>query len=307
MAMTLSDYRTRLTDLSGVDLNLNEDRLNRIVNDAYLELAAAADWWWLETYEVLRFSAPVTTKSFVCNVGTADMTPLATADQVTTAYVFGWAATGEHTYRISAVATATPYALTLDAKWIEASGTYAIALWNDALPIATACDIPVALLPRNDPNTTPPRFTTQREIETHGPDVSDYATEIANMYTTYREPIYRSSQLALRVFPPPDEVCEYVFRYKQTATAMGDDTATTLIPPKFENCLIAAAQLKYLKLNREDPDLISNFELEFQKALMIMRQTQNRSSSIIRRMGRRGTTHEERMLFKLTNVEEGGI
>jgi len=303
--VNLSDFRTRLTDLSGIDLNLNEDRLNRICNDAYLELCAAADWWWLETHELLRFNAPATTKSFVAALGTAEITPAATADQVPADYAFGWAVTGEHAYRLSAVATASPFALTLDSNWIEASGTYAIALWNDTVPLSATCDRPVALIPRGDPNTIPLRLVPMKEIEIFGPDVADYAADIATIYSVYREPVFRSAQMALRIYPPPSEITEYVFRYKQTGTAMADDTATTLLPPKYENCLVAAAQLKYLKLNREDMDLISQFELEYQKAFMRLRGAQSRTNSVVRSMGKRGVLTEASIAFKLTGTESG--
>ncbi len=279
--MNLGDYRTRLQDFYGTQLSTDTDFLNRVINDSYMELASLADWWWLETSEILRFEGVVTAIALTATKGTADLVPATAMDTV---YQHGWLATGDHTYRID---TSTGTALTIDADWIEDSGTYTAYVWNDMVTLSSDCDRPIALLCRNDPNHIPVRLVDSLEIEAIGPDLSNHEREFAYMYSVLRDPPHFSSNMVLRIYPPPDEVVEYVFRYKQVPDTMANDTARTLIPDKHERCLVQFAMLKLARIVREDPDIINSLEIEYQRAYLRMVRDQSRNGRIQRRAGRR--------------------
>lgn len=280
--MNLADYRTRLQDFYGTQLSTDDAFLNRVINDSYMELAAVADWWWLETSEILRFNAVVTAITVTATKGTAD---LVAATSVDTSYQYGWLSTGDYTYRLE---SATGTALTLDANWIADSGTATAYIWNDMIELASDCDRPLALLCRNDPNHVPVRLVDRMQIEMIGPDLSSHENEFASMYSVFRDPPYHSAAMVLRIYPPPEETVEYWFQYKQVPSTMANDTARTLIPDKHEGCLVQFAMLKLARIVREDSDIINSLEIDYQRAYMRMVKDQNRQGRVQKRAGRRG-------------------
>lgn len=295
--MNLADYRTRLQDFYGTQLSTDEDFLNRVINDSYMELASLADWWWLETSEVLRFDAAMTAITLTATKGTADLVPATAMD---TAYQHGWLATGDHTYRIT---TATGTALSIDANWIEDSGTYTAYIWNDMTTLSSDCDRPIALLCRNDPNHAPVKLVDALEIESIGPDLSGHQTEFAYMYSIFLDPAHHSTDMVLRIYPPPEETVEYVFRYKRVPQEMANNTATTLVPLKHEKCLVQFAMLKLARIVREDPDVIQSLEVEYQRAYMRMIRDQGRHGRVQKRAGRRALFMTPRRGEILMNIE----
>jgi len=305
--MNLSDYRTRLQDFYGSNLADDDAFLNRIINDSYRELAAIADWWWLESSELLRFEAPMTALTVVAAVGTADIVPSGTA-YVGTAYTLGWAATGDRTFRVSAIDAASPYTITLDGDWPDASATTTVQLWNDMLTLSSDCDWPVAISPRNDPNNLLLRQVDQAQIESYGANLSGKEQEIAREFAFFREPTYTSSSVRIRIFPPPDEIAEYQCRYRAFAAEMANDTASTLLPTKHEMTLVNLATMKLAKIRREDPDIIAYYADEYNRSLAAMLEDQNRLGSTDARVKLRGLSQAAMaMPFRLTNVTQGGV
>jgi hypothetical protein len=304
--VNLADIRLRLQDFYGSTISDDDAFYNRVINDAYLELAGLADWWWLETSELLRFTAANTAVSVAANTGTAEL--VLDPGAVATAYKFGWLSTGGQTYRVDDVtASGTGVTLTADANFIEGSATYTCNIWNDTLTLNSQLDRPVGMWPRNDPNRKGLQHVQPEQIYAFGPDVSSYATEHADRFCILKEPAYASTDTRLRIFPPPSEVAEYRFDYLQVPTAMANDTASHLIPQKHEVGLVAFAMLKLAKIDRDNPDLVMNFDVDYQRALARMIRDHERRGGIMTRVKRRGIESVGRMDFRLTNVTAGGI
>jgi hypothetical protein len=306
VALALSDIRTRLQDLYGNTLSSEDTFYNRIINDAYQKLCALADWWWLEDYTVLRFSAPVTTENFDCTIATADIVSSAAADTVTTAMVTGWAVTGNHTYRITTIDSAShPQTITLDANFIEASTVYAMKFWNDTITLPTAFDHAVQVVPRKDPNTKPLRHVDLAEIEGYGPDLSAQETDIAQVYSIYKEATIDADQFRMRIFPPPDVTAEYVLRFVQTPVNMANDADEPALPLKHQSVIADMARLELLKVTGANQDEIQTWEGEALKGLQRMFADQVKKGNMQRAFGRRGSADTKTIPWKLTNYTVG--
>jgi hypothetical protein len=268
-------------------------------------MCALADWWWLESYEILRFDAPVTANDFDCVLGTADIVPSASADLITTAYKFGWAYTGEHLYRVLDIEASSPWTITLDANFIETSSAYSVTFWNDTLTLSTAFDHSVSVAPRKDPNYKPLRHVDLAEIEKYGPDLSTYEEDVAREYAIYREDTIVSNRFRMRIFPPPDTTAEYFLRYIMTPADMANDTASALVPVKHESVLADMARLELMKVTGADPGEIAVWEGETTKGIGRMGMEQNKKGNMQRSFGRRGGRETTILPYKLTNYTVG--
>lgn len=301
--MQLTAIRTRLQDVYGNTLTSEATFYNRIINDAYHKICALADWWWLETYEVLTFDAPlVSARDFDCVLATADIVASAASDTITSVYNFGWAFTGENTYRITTVDGTT---VTLDSDFIEASSCYQMAFWNDTKTLCTAFDHAVSLTPRGEPNYKPLAHVPLEQIEAYGADLVGHETSVARWYSIFKESVYDADQFRIRIYPPPEETTEYVMRYIQTPVDLSADTDEPLIPNKHVATLVDFARLELSKVAGVNPDEIAIWESEAQKGISRMLLDQSKKGNVIRQFGRRGTRQTTVMPFRLVNVTAG--
>ena len=301
--MQLSAIRTRLQDVYGNTLSSEDTFYNRIINDAYRKVCALADWWWLETYEVLTFDAPmVSARDFDCTEATADIVASAASDSVTSAYNYGWAFSGENTYRITTVSALT---VTLDSDWLETSSAYQMAFWNDTKTLATAFDHAISLVPRGEPNYKPLAHVPLEQIEAYGIDLVGHEYEIANVFAVYKETAFEADQFRIRIYPPPSEVTEYVMRYIQRPVDMSSDTDVPLIPEKHVQTLIDFARLELAKVAGVNADEIAVWDTEAQKGLSRMIADQMKKGNVLRRFGARGVKRTNIMPVRLVNVTAG--
>ena len=301
--MQLSDIRTRLQDVYGNTLSSEDTFYTRIVNDAYHKICALADWWWLETYEVLTFDAPlVSARDFDCTESTADIVASAASDSIASTYNFGWAFTGENTYRITTVSAAT---VTLDSDFIETSSCYQMAFWNDTYTLSTAFDHAVSMTPRGAPNYKPLTHVPLEKIETYGADLVGHEAEVAGRFSVFKESVYDADQFRVRIYPPPEEITEYVLRFIQTPADLVNDTDEPLIPNKHVATLVDFARLELAKVAGVTPDEVQLWETEAQKGISRMLVDQSKKGNVLKQFGRKGTRQTTIMPFRLVNVTAG--
>jgi len=245
--MNLSDIRTRLSDVYGSDLSSDQPFLNRVINDAYMKLCSMCDWWWLENEWIARFEAYVKSITVSATEGSASLTASSSLDS---AYEGGFLWSGEHLYRMDSVSGTS---ITIDADWIEDSGSYSVTVWNDTLTLPSNCDRVVEVLCRNAPNRKPLRMVDLSDIELYGPNVSKHKRKIADRFAIYK----RSTTLKIRIFPPPYELAEYVVRYRVIPSELSNDSDVPLLPEKYHRMLCELAIADLLTIEREDADLIA--------------------------------------------------
>ena len=296
--MNLGEIRTRLTDVYGSTLSSEEDFLNRIINDAYMKLCVLSDWWWLEDEWAARFSAYVTDISVTATKGSGSVTSSTTLDS---AYDEGWLWTGEHLYRINSISGTT---ISLDAEWIEDSGSYTVTVWNDMLDLPSDCDRVVEILCRNAPNRKPLRQVDIADIEAFGPNVSRYRKEIADRFAIFKE-LGRTTSQRIRIFPPPSEVAEYGIRYRILPSELTSDSSEPIMPSKYHRMLCELAIADLLTIEREDPDLIAVWQNKASLGMsrMMAEQHQRGGKANLVVGGRLTTTNET--FFRLINTDGG--
>ena len=236
--MNLSDIRTRLQDVYGSSLSSEEAFLDRIINDAYMKLCAMSDWWWLEDEWIARFEAHVKDITVTATQNSSSLTSSSTLEA---AYDEGFLWSGEHLYRINSISQTT---ITIDAQWIESSGSYEVTVWNDMITLPTDCDRVVEVLCRNAPKYRPLRMVDLGDIELYGPNVSKHKRKIADRFAVFKE-VGRDTGLRMRIFPPPYELAEYVLRYRVNPSELSTDTDVPLLPEKYHRtlCVLAIADL----------------------------------------------------------------
>lgn len=301
--MQLSAIRTRLQDVYGNTLSSEDTFYNRIINDAYRKVCALADWWWMEAYEVLTFNAPVVSAlDYSCTQATAQIVASAATDTVTTAYNYGWAFTGENTYRVSTVSALT---VTLDSNWLETSSAYQMAFWNDTKTLSTAFDHVISVAPRGQPNYKPLAHVPHEQIEAYGPNLVGHEDKIARLFSITRESVFVPKRFRIRIYPPPSEVTEYVMRYIRRPIDLVADTDEPRIPEKHVQTLVDFARLELAKVAGVQPAEIEIWETEAQKGIGRMIMDQTKKGNVLRQFGRRGMRRTAVMPVRLVNVTAG--
>jgi hypothetical protein len=301
--MQLSEIRSRLQDVYGNTLTSEDTFYARIINDAYAKLCALADWWWLETTQVLRFAAPMTTADYIFSVTSNTVAASAADDWLGADYVNGWLYTGTHTYRVLGTAAASVY--TIDANYIGTAATIAATFWNDTITLPTAFDHVISVAPRNDPNYKPLDQVRYEDIERHGPDLSGLETETAQKYAVYRDIALDSDQARLRIYPPPDETAEYLMRYVTLPTALSADGDVPLLPVKFHNVLCDMSRLELLKVTGAPADEVAVWEGEVAKGVQRIFSEQYHRGGMKRRFGRWGRKTLGKMPYNLIDYTLG--
>ena len=302
--MQLSEIRTRLSDVYGSTLTSDTSFYDRIINDAYRKLCALQDWWWLETYEVLRFNAPMATAhDFLCTAGVAVMSASGTC-MISTAYNYGWCFTGNNTYRVTSV-NAAASTVTIDALFLEDSSAYSLTFWNDTLTLPSAFDHVVQIAPRKDPNYRPLRQVDLEHIEQMGPNLEGYEDSIGVCYAIFRESSIDIDQARIRIFPPPYETAEYAMRYIQNPSVLSADADSPLLPTKFHSVLVDMARLELLKATGAPDDETASWETEIAKGVNQIVRDQHRKGNKLMQFGRWGAQHGNVLPFRMTNYTVG--
>ena len=299
--MNLSDLRTRLTDLYGPAATNEESYYNRIINDAYKELAAITRWWWLEKETIVTTKAVATTITVDTTDGSTNLDFTATSTTLDDAYDGGWLHSGEHTYRIIDASDSVGE-IVIDSDWIESSDSDAsVSVWNDIFDLPSDYDDIIDVIPRSEPNYRPLRQITPQEMFAYGIDVYDNATEHANVYCIFRESD-KSIYSRIRISPPPSLEVEYAVRYVAFPAAMSLDADIPLLPEKHHMALAYLSRLRLLKDRREDPDVIGNAEIDAQRALQRLWREQKRSGALTYRAGRKGIRKNPPLEFNVVDA-----
>lgn len=287
--MTLGEIITRLQDVYGTTLSSSDAYYTRVVNDAYFKICAMAEWWWLENDYVVVANAPAT--SIVASA-TYTATAMHLSAAIKTTYGANtWVEAPERVFKVATLSGSADTTFLLDSPWIETSSTsLAINVWGDTFQLPSDYDTDIAMVPRSDTTYRPLTRVTLSDIEAFGSNVFDHATEVADRYAVYANPndTTASKSYLLRIFPPPDEITEYLLRYRMCPTTLSASTDVPYIPERYHNVLVDMAKVELFKNEGEDADRIQFAGEEAMKGLsMIMRQNSQRGP-INRRAGRRG-------------------
>lgn len=307
--MQLSEIRTRLSRIYGNTITADDDYYDEIINDIYRDICAMHAWHWLETFEVVSFNAPVVADKNYTNVlgpgNENHLNPSASADVISSSYNFGWAYTGEHTYRITTVETSGSDVV-LDANLIgdDATATaFSCTFWNDMVTLSTAVDHVVQVVPRSE-QRKPLKQVDLREIEQYGPNVSNMAREVANVYALFRETVYDTDQIRMRIYPPPDEDVQYTVRYYQNPTALSSDSDVPIIPVKHHSVIVDLSMVRLLGPEGV-PQEISFWENQAAKSVARLYDDQTQHGNKDRSFKRRGIVTAKPLRYKLSNCTLG--
>jgi hypothetical protein len=302
--MNLEAIRTRLEDLYGPTDTVEEEYYDRLINDAYKDLCAITNWWFLEKQTIIRTSGYKQTIEVDATLASTALTPassalLGTGDSDN--YDGGWLKTGNHVYRILTTDNSIGDII-LDAAWIEASDSDAsVDIWNDIFDLPTDFSEVISVIPRSLPGHKPLRQVDPLSIDAETVETGFNATEHAEKFCIFKE-TDKDTSYKIRIYPPPDQEVEYVIKY----IALPDDLASSadeaLLPEKFHSVLSDFARLRLVKDRREDPDVIQNCEIEAQKGLQRLWRGQKRSSGISRKFGKKGSQKAQYMPFRPVNV-----
>lgn len=305
--MNLEGIRTRLEDLYGPAVTDEESYYDRVINDAYKDLCAITDWWFLEKHTVITTSAYVRTVEVYVTNGSNTLDPSSSSGLFLDEYDNGWLDSGEHIYRILDASNSVGEII-IDSEWLEETAASAlldldaeVTIWQDTFDLPTDFDRILGLYPRYLPGRMPIRQVDPIDILAETVDVSSEASEYANKCCIYRE-TDKTTRYRLRIHPPPSVEMEYVVRYIAVPDDLTDSSDEAYLPEKYHGVLSDYAKLRLMKDRREDADVIQNCEIEVQKGLRRLWKAQQRSSSISYKFGRRGQRRATRLDFKPTNV-----
>lgn len=305
--MNLEGIRTRLEDLYGPAATDESSYYDRIINDAYKDLCAITDWWFLEKHAVITTSAYVRTVDVYVTNGSSTLEPSSSSGLFLDEYDNGWLSTGEHIYRILDASNSVGEII-IDSEWLEATADSAllgldaeVSIWQDTFDLPSDFDKVLGVYPRHQPGKMPLRQVDPIDLLAKTPDVSDEATEFARIFCVYRE-TDKTSRYRIRIYPPPSTEAEYLVRYIALPDDLTSSSDEAYLPEKYHSVLSDYSKLRLMKDRREDPDVIQNCEIEVQKGLRRMWKAQERSSSISYKFGRRGHHRAQRLDFKTVNV-----
>jgi len=303
--MQLSEIRQRLIDVYGNTLTSESTFYNRIINDAYSKLCAMGSWWWLETSTVLNFQATIASAHYVTAVeGASTVIASAAGDMLSDDYLYGWMYTGEHTYRIRSINSAS-LTMTLDGEWLEVSSVYSVDAWNDQQLLPSAFDAVVSVVPMNDPNRRPLRQVDPEVIAANGPDMSGLEEETAREFAVYRDAAISGDKFFIRIFPPPQEECEYVIKYRRTPVALSSDTDVPLLPEKFHSAIVDMARLELATVAGLSGNEVLSMERQAMRGMAMIMRDQLRHGNKLRRFGTSGIVNFKELPVKLTNYTAG--
>lgn len=303
--MNFGEIKTRLTDVYGGKLTSDDALYSRCVNDAYHKVCSFNQWWWLETYTALTFSAPVVQSvPYTCVKGAATVAPVTAAGALTTAYDYGWFSTDENTYRISGVTAASPYTVTVDSAFLETSGSYTISAWNDTLTLPDDFDQAVAVAPRMDDRMKPLAHVPYEEIEAYGPDMSDQDLDVARCYSIYRETSIASGY-RVRIWPPPDTSIDYILRYRQFPADLSADGDVPLVPAKHHSVLVDMSRLELLTVTGAEKIEVDHWVQQMVSGMNRMMRDASQRGKVKHRFGSYGSITENNLPFRLLNYTEG--
>ncbi len=304
--MNFGDVKQRLTDVyGGKDLSNDDDFYGRCVNDAYGKICAYKQWWWLETYTALTFSAPVVINvPYTCIKGLTTIQPAVAGGALPAPYTHGWISTDENTYRVLAINASAPYEVTLDTPFLETSGSHNINAWNDTLPLPDTFDRVVGMAPRLDQNVQPLANVPFSEIESRGPDMSEHYVDVAQLFSIYRETEI-SDGFRVRIWPPPDTPIDYIFRFRQTPVDLSSDSDIPLIPTKHHTVLADAARMELLVVTGGEQQEVTYWTQQMLAGLDRMIRDANRRGKAKYRFKGHVSVTEQALDWRMVNYTQG--
>lgn len=305
--MNLEGIRTRLEDLYGPAATNEESYYDRIINDAYKDLCAITDWWFLEKHAIITTTGYVRDVEVYVTNGSTVLDPSSSSGLFIDDYDNGWLDSGTHIYRILNSSNSVGEII-IDSEWMEETAHSAflgldaeVTIWQDTYDLPTDFDRILSVQPRYLPAVMPLRQVTPTEMMAKTVDVSGNKSEYGKIFCVYRE-TDKTTRYRIRIYPPPSLEMEYVVRYIALPDDLTDSTDEAYLPERYHSVLSDCAKLRLVKDRREDPDVIQNCEIEVQKGLRRLWKAQDRSSGISYKFGRRGTKRTSTVRFKPTNV-----
>jgi hypothetical protein len=288
----------RLQELYGNALSSEDAVYNRIINDAYFDVCAEEDWWWLESETVINNNTPLATNATA--VATLNSAVISGAGFDTNYDEGSKVATGSRVYEVS---TITSTAITLTTPYREATGAVSITMWKSTFSLPSDAEHVLQVQARGNPDHIPLREVNMEDIEKYGIDFSNQATDFADRYAVTHDPTNSTSlSFRLTLFPPGQINQDYLVRYRRLPSQLTSDTDIPILPEKHHRVILNLARLELLKVEGEDPDRVATFEVEVAKGMARLRKDQMKRGNPLRRFGRRGLSRRTRLPFRLVNT-----
>jgi len=288
--MQLSEIRQRLIDFYGNTFSEDTEFYNRVINDVYQEVCSLADWYWLKKRESKRLEGIVKDVTVTLTDGSTAVT-LSSAPS--TVYRYGWLAVPstadekgrERVYRLVEL---SGDAGTLDQKFIGTSGSYEVTIWNDWIYLTgdvriLSCWAVRSVDLKQELSEVSLDWWTERPANVH-----DYARRAPLRYAvTVDRDRHSGATTWIRFWPPLNEVVEVEYEYRLEPTDLSQDSDEPYIPKRYHGVLVAGGIMRLAKIAREDPDVVAQWQAEYDRHLRHLWRDQLASVTEPRRFGRR--------------------
>jgi len=287
--MQLSEIRQRLIDFYGNTFSEDTEFYNRVINDVYQEVCSLAEWHWLQRQRSWRLSGTVKTVETTLTAGSGNVTfASAPGDH----YAGGWLSVPaeadqdgiERVYRLVSVSGTSGG---LDQSYIGTSGAFTCHIWNDWIYEQDVETITSVVVQRNPavsiPLTEvgPDWFAGRRSIAWR------YASSQPTHYCLYRDRDRFAAAIALRFWPPVTQTVELQFHCRVRPAPLSADTDEPYVPERYHGVLVAGGIMRLAKIAREDPDVVAQWQAEYDRHLRHLWRDQLASVTEPRRFGRR--------------------
>lgn len=245
-------------------------KIEAVMNDAYRQIAALYDFWWLYDRQVIVTSAPITTGTISVTNASTSATYSDAPTPSTAGRVLHIPSNTTELYlsRISAH-TAAATALTLESAYTGDDDTDAtFTVWQDRYDLATDCG--KVLWIRRTGYTQPLQIISPEEmIRLKGWDTSEGPPHVATVlgFDTEGDP---TTQKQLHVHPYPDDTYTLEVWYRQALNTEVSSSTRYLIPDDFIHVLEFATMADSYLYFLNDAERGAFYERKYQDALKVM-------------------------------------